>query len=179
MPKRTPQIKISSSIPWLIASCALLSSIANLTMGIIILATNQSGGDIALGVLTLVFAIWGMVGSIIALVFIINQNRYNRSQANFIAQVSHELRTPITSIRMYADTLIMKRYENDEEHDELIAHMNDEIVRLERLTEQILEAKRQKEKKDCEPVAPDEILMASLQSYLDDPNTAERIDLGI
>lgn len=179
MAKRTPQIKTSSSIPWLIASCALLSSIANLTMGIIILATFKSGGDIAVGVLTLVFAVWGIVGSLIALFFIINQNRYNRSQAKFIAQVSHELRTPITSIRMYADTLLMKRYENEAEHDELLKHMDDEIVRLEQLTEQVLEAKRQKERKVCSAIAPDEVLMLALQPYLDNPDTGGRIDLSI
>jgi len=179
MAKKTVPIKATSSIPWLIASCALLSSIANLVMGIIILSTNQTGGDIAMGVLTLVFAVWGMSGSIIALVFIIRQNRYNRSQANFIAQVSHELRTPLTSIRMYADTLVMHRYESEEEQNELIKHMNDEIVRLEQLTEHILEAKRQKDRKECPPIAPDDVLMQALQPYLDNPDYGSRIELGI
>ena len=177
--KRTVRIKTSSSIPWLIASCALLSSIANLTMGIIILSTNQSGGDIALGVLTLVFAVWGIVGSLLALIFIMKQNRFNRSQANFIAQVSHELRTPLTSIRMYADTLLMHRYDSPDEENELLSHMDDEITRLEHLTEQILEAKRQKEIKDCDPISPDETLMLALQRYLDNPDYGERIELII
>ena len=177
--KQTVRIKTSSSIPWLIASCALLSSLANLTMGIIILATNQSGGDIALGVLTLVFAVWGIVGSILALIFIMKQNSFNRSQANFIAQVSHELRTPLTSIRMYADTLMMHRYDSEDEENELLSHMDDEITRLEHLTEQILEAKRQKEVKPCDPISPDEILMLALQPYLDHPTSGDRIDIII
>ncbi len=177
--KRTVRIKTSSSIPWLIASCALLSSIANLTMGIIILATNQTGGDIAIGVLTLVFAVWGIVGSLLALIFIMKQNRFNRSQANFIAQVSHELRTPLTSIRMYADTLLMHRYDSEDEENELLSHMDDEITRLEHLTEQILEAKRQKQIKVCDPISPDETLMLALQPYMDNPDYGERIDLII
>lgn len=179
MPKKTVLIKTYSSVPWLIASFALLSSIANLVTGIVILATNQTAGDIALGVLTLVFAVWGMVGSILALVFIIKQNRYNRSQANFIAQVSHELRTPLTSIRMYADTLLMHRYENEDEHQELLKHMDDEIVRLEQLTEHILEAKRQKSRKQLTPITPEGVLMHSLQPYLDNPDYGSRIEFAI
>ena len=179
MAKKTVLIKTYSSVPCLIASFALLSSIANLVTGIVILATNQTAGDIALGVLTLVFAVWGMVGSILALVFIIKQNHYNRSQANFIAQVSHELRTPLTSIRMYADTLLMHRYENEDEHEELLKHMDDEIVRLEQLTEHILEAKRQKSRKQLMPIAPEAILMHSLQPYLDNPDYGSRIELAV
>ena len=175
--KRTLPIKTSSSVPWIIASCALLSSIANLVTGIVLLASHESGGDIALGVLTTVFAVWGIAGSIVALVFIIRQNRYNRSQANFIAQVSHELRTPLTSIRMYADTLLMHRFKDEAEENELLAHMNEEIQRLENLTKQILEARQQKAPKSLEAIDIGKTLSNALQPYLDDPDNAERLDI--
>ena len=175
--KRTLPIKTSSSVPGIIASCALLSSIANLVTGIGLLASHESGGDIALGVLTTVFAVWGIAGSIVALVFIIRQNRYNRSQANFIAQVSHELRTPLTSIRMYADTLLMHRFKDEAEENELLAHMNEEIQRLENLTEQILEARQQKAPTSLEAIDIGKTLSNALQPYLDDPDNAERLDI--
>lgn len=172
-------IKIYSSIPWIIASCALLSSIANLTTGIILLASYKTGGDIALGILTIVFAVWGMTGSILALVFIVRQNRFNRSQANFIAQVSHELRTPLTSVRMYADTLMLHRFHSPEEEDELLRNMNEEIIRLERLTEQILEARQQKQIKDANKIDVSEVLKRALQPFLDAPENADRLDIHI
>lgn len=177
--KRTLPIKTSSSVPWIIASCALLSSIANLVTGIVLLASHESGGDIALGVLTTVFAVWGIAGSIVALIFIIRQNRFNRSQANFIAQVSHELRTPLTSIRMYADTLLMRRFKDEAEENELIEHMNEEIQRLEHLTEQILEARQQKASKSLESIDISHHLLTALQPYIDDPDNAERLDIRI
>ena len=177
--KRSQPLKIYSGIPWIIAFCALLSSVANLATGIVLLAANSSGGDIALGILTIVFAVWGLSGSLLALVFIIRQNRYNRSQANFIAQVSHELRTPITSIRMYADTLSMHRYHDEEEHDELIQHMDEEIVRLEHLTEQILEARQQKMLKDSNRIDLAKYLRIALQPFLDAPRNADRLDVHI
>lgn len=177
--KRNQPLKIYSGIPWIIAFCALLSSFANLITGIVLLASNSSGGDIALGILTIVFAVWGISGSLLALVFIIRQNRYNRSQANFIAQVSHELRTPITSIRMYADTLSMHRYHDETEHDELIQHMDEEIVRLEHLTEQILEAKQQKMLKDPDRIDLAKALSIALQPFMDAPQNADRLDVTI
>ncbi|MBQ9242900.1 MAG: HAMP domain-containing histidine kinase [Proteobacteria bacterium] len=180
--KRIQPPKTYSSIPWIIAFCALLSSFANLTTGIILLASNSSGGDIALGVLTVVFAVWGISGSVLALIFIVRQNRYNRSQANFIAQVSHELRTPITSIRMYADTLMLHRYKDEAEEAELIQHMDEEILRLERLTEQILEARQQKIAKDPDEVSaldPAQTLENALKPFLDAPENEDRIDLAI
>ena len=179
MSSNRPQIKTYSSVPWIIAFCALLSSVANLVMGILILALNKSGGDIALGVLTLIFAVWGMTGSILALVFIVKQNRYNRSQANFIAQVSHELRTPITSIRMYADTLLMHRFKDAAEEDELLHQMNEEIVRLERLTEQILESRSQKSVKIVSPIQLAVFLREALTPFLSDPDIEKRLDLDI
>ena len=140
--KRKPQpIKIYRSTPWIIAFCALASSIANLVTGIVLLCLFKSGGDIALGILTIVFAVCGIAGSIVALVFIVRQNRYNQTKARFMAQVSHELRTPMTSIRMYADTLSLHRFKDEAEEDELIEHMNAEIGRMEYLIKQILDSK--------------------------------------
>lgn len=173
-------LKTYSSTPWIIAFCALLSSIANLTTGIILLASSATNGDVALGVLTVIFAVWGITGSILALVFIVRQNRYNRSQANFIAQVSHELRTPITSIRMYADTLLLHRYNDEAEAEELIHNMDEEIVRLERLTEQILSARQQKIQKEPDiSISPADALNKALQPFKDAPENADRLDIHI
>lgn len=179
--KSIQPLKTYSSVPWIIAFCALMSSIANLTTGIVLLCNNSTGGDIALGVLTIVFAVWGITGSLLALVFIVRQNRYNRSQANFIAQVSHELRTPITSIRMYADTLLLHRYKTEEEEEELIHCMDEEIIRLERLTEQILNAKHQKDAKMLEesPIDPAAALNKALQPFKDAPENKDRLDIHI
>ncbi len=178
--KTVQPLKTYSSVPWIIAFCALLSSIANLSTGIVLLATFSTGGDIALGILTIVFAVWGITGSLLALVFIVRQNRYNRSQANFISQVSHELRTPITSIRMYADTLLLHRFKDEAEEEELIHNMDEEIIRLERLTEQILNARQHKAiKVPDECIDPEQALRKVLQPFKDAPENADRLDIHI
>ena len=177
--KRTLPLKTYSSVPWIIAFCALTASLANLVTGIVLLATNRSGGDIALGVLTIVFAVWGIVGSVLALVFIVKQNRYNLSQANFIAQVSHELRTPLTSIRMYADTLKMHRFNGESEENELIEQMDSEIARLERLTEQILDSRLQKLAKEISSINVGEALEHAIQPFLNKKKNDNRLDVHI
>lgn len=179
MREKSQPIKTYASVPWIIAFCALLSSLANLVTGIVLLCVHKSGGDIALGVLTVVFAVWGLAGSILALVFIVRQNRYNRSKAQFMAQVSHELRTPMTSIRMYADTLTLHRFKDESEEAELFRQMDSEISRMEYLIEQILESKTQQGANDMEVVALPEVLRDALAPFLADPDNEGRMDVDI
>lgn len=180
MKQKGQPIKIYRSTPWIIAFCALVSSVANLVTGIVLLCLYKSGGDIALGVLTIVFAVLGISGSIVALVFVVRQNRYNQTTARFMAQVSHELRTPMTSIRMYADTLSMHRFKSEEEEDELVRHMNAEISRMEYLINQILDAKPvDNSRKDVVKNRLQDALHEVLASFFADKANEDRLDVDI
>lgn len=173
-------IKIYRSTPWIIAFSALVSSVANLVTGIVLLCLYKSGGDIALGVLTIVFAVLGISGSIVALVFVVRQNRYNQTTARFMAQVSHELRTPMTSIRMYADTLSMHRFKSEEEEGELVRHMNAEISRMEYLINQILNAKPvDNSGKDVVKNRLQDALHEVLETFCADKSYGGRLDVDI
>lgn len=178
MTKRSP-IKTYKSIPWFIACFALVSAIANLSTGIVILATYNTGGDIALGVLTLVFAVWGAAGSIVALVLTTKQIRLNESKASFIAQVSHELRTPVTSIKMFTQTLALKRYKDNEEQERLFAELNNTIERIESLTEQILDSRPGIPPKTLPPIAIESIIEDLIEQFNKDPRYFERIDFDL
>ncbi|MFA5624924.1 MAG: HAMP domain-containing sensor histidine kinase [Bradymonadales bacterium] len=178
MTKRSP-IKTYKSIPWFIACFALVAAIANLSTGIVILATYNTGGDIALGVLTLVFAIWGAAGSIVALVLTTKQIRLNESKASFIAQVSHELRTPITSIKMYSETLAMKRFSAPEQEELLFEELNAAVRRIEDLTEQILESRPISKKKHHLPVSPEAAITGIVNSFNTNPRFQHRVHFDI
>lgn len=179
MKSHAQPIKTYRSTPWIIAFCALLSSLANLTAGIVLLCLYKSGGDIALGILTIVFAVWGIVGSLLALVFIVRQNRYNQTKARFMAQVSHELRTPMTSIRMYADTLSLHRFKDEAQEDELLRQMNAEIGRMEYLIEQILESKPAIAAENVAKTNVGDALNEALAPFLADKANEGRIDADI
>jgi two-component system phosphate regulon sensor histidine kinase PhoR len=60
-------------------------------------------------------------------------------QADFVSKVSHELRTPLTSIRMFVETLQMKRVSSPAEVDACFDVLNRETARLTRRIERLLD----------------------------------------
>ena len=172
-------LKTYKRVPWIIAFCALTASIANLVTGIVLLATNRSGGDVALGVLTTVFAVWGIVGSVLALVFIVKQNRYNLSQARFITQVSHDLRAPLTAIRTCAEGLKALPVGESTEGAELIDQIGGEVDRIERLSAQIMDSRIQKLAQEISSIDLGAAVQKAVATFGDNPDNAGRIQVQV
>lgn len=83
------------------------------------------------------------VGYIIVLIDVTKETEMDKLRGHFISNVSHELRTPVTVLRSYIDTL--HNYGNDFDYNtqkEFIGVMNDEIIRLNRLVNDILDFSR-------------------------------------
>lgn len=83
------------------------------------------------------------VGYIIILIDVTKETEMDKIRGHFISNVSHELRTPVTVLRSYIDTLY--NYGNDFDFNtqkEFIGVMNQEIIRLNRLVNDILDFSR-------------------------------------
>lgn len=83
------------------------------------------------------------VGYIIVLIDITKETEMDKIRSNFISNVSHELRTPVTVLRSYIDTLY--NFGNDFDYNtqkEFIGVMNEEIIRLNRLVNDVLDFSR-------------------------------------
>ena len=83
------------------------------------------------------------VGYIIVLIDVTKDVEMDQLRSNFISNVSHELRTPVTVLRSYIDTLY--NYGNDFDFNtqrEFIGVMNQEIIRLNRMVNDILDFSR-------------------------------------
>lgn len=83
------------------------------------------------------------VGYIIVLIDITKETEMDKIRGHFISNVSHELRTPVTVLRSYIDTLY--NFGNDFDYStqkEFIGVMNEEIIRLNRLVNDILDFSR-------------------------------------
>ncbi len=104
------------------------------------------------------------VGYIIVLIDITKEIEMDNLRSHFISNVSHELRTPVTVLRSYIDTLY--NYGNDFDFNtqkEFIGVMNQEIIRLNRMVNDILDFSRyesqnvklEKTKQDIMPVIED------------------------
>lgn len=83
------------------------------------------------------------VGYIIVLIDVTKEIEMDKLRSGFISNVSHELRTPVTVLRSYIDTLY--NYGNDFDFNtqkEFIGVMNQEIIRLNRMVNDILDFSR-------------------------------------
>lgn len=83
------------------------------------------------------------VGYIIVLIDVTKETEMDNMRNHFISNVSHELRTPVTVLRSYIDTLY--NYGNDFDFNtqkEFIGVMNQEIIRLQKLVNDILDFSR-------------------------------------
>ena len=83
------------------------------------------------------------VGYIIVLIDVTKDVEMDELRTHFISNVSHELRTPVTVLRSYIDTLY--NFGNDFDFNtqrEFIGVMNQEIIRLNRMVNDILDFSR-------------------------------------
>ncbi|MBQ8459867.1 HAMP domain-containing protein [bacterium] len=83
------------------------------------------------------------VGYIIVLIDVTRETEMDQMKSQFISNVSHELRTPVTVLRSYIDTLY--NYGNEFDFDtqkEFIGTINNEIIRLNRMVNDILDFSR-------------------------------------
>jgi signal transduction histidine kinase len=85
-----------------------------------------------------------LAGTIIYLVLTIKAINLNRRQSNFIDSVTHELKSPIASMKLYLQTL-NRRQVSEEERGRFYRCMVDDLDRLDRLINQLLDAGRLEE----------------------------------
>ena len=80
---------------------------------------------------------------IIVLIDMTKEAEMDAMRSTFISNVSHELRTPVTVLRSYIDTLYNYGNEFDyETQKEFIGTINQEIIRLNRMVNDILDFSR-------------------------------------
>ena len=65
-----------------------------------------------------------------------------RLRSEFVANVSHGLRTPLTTIRMYAETLLLGRHRSDQQMRDYLTTLLHESRRLSRLVDNVLDFAR-------------------------------------
>jgi two-component system phosphate regulon sensor histidine kinase PhoR len=96
-------------------------------------------------------------GTVLALVFLQREAVLSKLQADFVSKVSHELRTPLTSIRMFVETLQLKRVSSPEEVDACLDVLNRETARLTARIERLLDWGRMEAGKRVYESAPERV----------------------
>lgn len=103
-----------------------------------ILLTDQNVPLLTFGATTFVLIV---VGVVMYLVLSIRSININQRQSNFIDSVTHELKSPIASLKLYLQTL-SRRQLSDDERQEFYDSMLEDVERLDKLINEILDAAR-------------------------------------
>jgi two-component system phosphate regulon sensor histidine kinase PhoR len=99
---------------------------------------DKGSYNLLIGILVLSFTGTLVTGVILVWVFLRRERNLSELQADFVSKVSHELRTPLTSIRMFTETLGLRRGDKVAE-DRCIEALNKESARLQRLIDRLLD----------------------------------------
>jgi len=116
-----------------IVPAALLSAI-----GVSLVVLGEARYNILIGILVLTFSSTLVTGVILVWVFLRRERDLSELQADFVSKVSHELRTPLTSIRMFTETLVLRRGDKESE-DRCIRALDKESARLQQLIDRLLD----------------------------------------
>jgi signal transduction histidine kinase len=94
------------------------------------------------GVASLMLLVAMFLGVVLILRDIAREKHLSRLRSDFISNVTHELKTPLTSIRMYAESLMMGRVKSVSVQKEYLSVVVNESERLKRMINNILEFSR-------------------------------------
>jgi two-component system phosphate regulon sensor histidine kinase PhoR len=126
--------RIVTLLVWLVIVPGVLLS----AVGVLLLVLGEARFNLLLGILVLTFCGTLATGVILVWVFLRRERNLSELQADFVSKVSHELRTPLTSIRMFTETLTLRRGDPVAE-DRCIDALNRESARLQRLIDRLLD----------------------------------------
>ena len=107
-------------------------------VGVLLLVLDAGSYNLTIGILVLSFTGTLVTGVILVWVFLRRERNLSELQADFVSKVSHELRTPLTSIRMFTETLVLRRGDKVAE-DRCIDALNRESARLQQLIDRLLD----------------------------------------
>jgi two-component system, OmpR family, phosphate regulon sensor histidine kinase PhoR len=156
--------RIVLSLVWLI----ITPSVVLLVLGILMLVFNKANLNILFGILVVTLVGLLATGTVLALVFIRREAAVSKLQSDFVSKVSHELRTPLTSIRMFVETLQMKRVSSPEEVDACLDVLNRETARLSARIERLLDWGRMEAGKrtyEARPEHVDELVKSAIEAF--------------
>jgi signal transduction histidine kinase len=106
-----------------------------------VLQEQEISRQIMLGLEGIFFLLLVGVGAWIIYRALVNAEKLKFHQQNFLMAVTHELKTPLASMKIYLDSLGSERI-STERKAQIIPRMRDDIGRLDKLVQNILDAGR-------------------------------------
>lgn len=122
----------------LLVALVVVPTFLMLGLGVVLLFLGELNANLLMGILVLALSGAAATGVILVWVFVSREANLSQLQTDFVSKVSHELRTPLTSIRLFSETLAMRR--GDAEADaKCIQGLERESARLQALIDRLLD----------------------------------------
>ena len=125
-------------IVMLLVSLVIVPTGLMLLVGVLLLFRGEPELNVIMGILVLALSGAVVTGVILVWVFVRREANLSQLQSDFVSKVSHELRTPLTSIRLFSDTLALRR-SDPEATDTCISGLKREGARLQDLIDRLLD----------------------------------------
>ena len=140
----------------LLVTLVIVPSVLLSAIGVSLVVLGEARYNILIGILVLTFSSTLVTGVILVWVFLRRERDLSELQADFVSKVSHELRTPLTSIRMFTETLLLRRGDKESE-DRCIQALNKESARLAQLIDRLLDWGRMESGRRVYELAPQDV----------------------
>src|SRR5215475_6884914 len=147
------------SIRWpIILGVVLIVLLVALSVGWVIvsasaaLKSEHSGVYWTLLAIGSTFFVLVLVGVVLYLILSVKAIRLNQRQSNFIDAVTHELKSPIASLKLYLQTLSRHQVTAEQQAD-FQQFMMEDLHRLDRLIDHLLDAARMEHAETPDAVA--------------------------
>jgi two-component system phosphate regulon sensor histidine kinase PhoR len=125
-------------IVMLLVALVVVPSFLLLALGVILLFIGEAKLNLLMGILVMALSGAAATGVVLVWVSVRREANLSRLQNDFVSKVSHELRTPLTSIRLFTETLALRRGDIEAE-DKCIAGLARESTRLQELIDRLLD----------------------------------------
>jgi len=122
----------------LLVALVIVPTALLLAVGTVLLFLGEAKFNLLVGILVLALSGAATTGVILVWVFVRREANLSRLQSDFVSKVSHELRTPLTSIKLFTETLALRRGDVAAE-DKCIEALNRESGRLQELIDRLLD----------------------------------------
>jgi two-component system, OmpR family, phosphate regulon sensor histidine kinase PhoR len=122
----------------LLVSLVVVPTFLLVSLGVILLFLGEAQLNLLMGILVMALSGAAVTGVILVWVFVRREAGLSRLQSDFVSKVSHELKTPLTSIRLFSETLALRRGDPSAEQ-KCIEGLERETTRLQELIDRLLD----------------------------------------
>jgi two-component system phosphate regulon sensor histidine kinase PhoR len=122
----------------LLVALVVVPTFLLLGLGVMLLFLGEFNANLLMGILIMALSGAAATGVILVWVFVTREANLSQLQTDFVSKVSHELRTPLTSIRLFSETLALRRGDQAAE-DSCIQGLARESSRLQALIDRLLD----------------------------------------